>query len=179
MRYWLLALNEDEFTEQQAYEVEAVEPSPALPDGAADGDEVALAGPAGVFALGEVEGPAVAYRRRLEEPATTVETVRAYGSAEADDQIHGATEGGWTELNPDAWEELVRTLPTPERRSDWLVTLSMPIEAVDKAEAVRQFWSYIRSLGPKELPTFVSPYGRELEGTSFLLGIEHEQDPEE
>ena len=80
---------------------------------------------------------------------------------------------------PDDWEDLVRTLPTPERRSDWLVTLSMPIEAVDKAEAVRQFWSYIRSLGPKELPTFVSPYGRELEGTSFLLGVEHEQDPEE
>jgi len=118
-----------------------------------------------VFALGEVDGPAVAYRRRLEEPAKTVE------SAESEE--------GWTELNPDAWEDLVRTLPTPELRSDWLVTLSMPIEAVDKAEAVRQFWSYIRSLGPKELPTFVAPYGRELEGTSFLLGVEHEQDPEE
>jgi hypothetical protein len=164
MRYWLLALNEDEYTEQQAYEVEAVE-LPARPEGAADGDEVALAGPDGVFALGEVDGPAVAYRRRLEEPAKTVES--------------SAAEEGWTELNPDVWEDLVRALPTPERRSDWLVTLSMPIEAVDKAEAVRQFWSYIRSLGPKELPTFVAPYGRELEGTSFLLGVEHEQDPEE
>jgi hypothetical protein len=165
MRYWLLALNDDEFTEQQAYEVEAIEVAAALPEGAADGDEVALAGPEGVFALGELDGPAVAYRRRLEEPAKTVES-----SAAAE---------GWTELNPDDWEDLVRTLPTPERRSDWLVTLSMPIEAVDKAEAVRQFWSYIRSLGPKELPTFVAPYGRELEGTSFLLGVEHEQDPEE
>jgi hypothetical protein len=164
MRYWLLALNEDEYTEQQAYEVEDFEPA-SRPERVSDGDEVALAGPEGVFALGEVDGPAVAYRRRLEEPAKTVE------SAEAPD--------GWTELNPDAWEDLVRTLPTPERRSDWLVTLSMPIEAVDKAEAVRQFWSYIRSLGPKELPTFVAPYGRELEGTSFLLGVEHEQDPEE
>jgi hypothetical protein len=164
MRYWLLALNEDEYTEQQAYEVEAVE-LPARPEGAADGDEVALAGPDGVFALGEVDGSAVAYRRRLEEPAKTVES--------------SAAEAGWTELNPDVWEDLVRALPTPERRSDWLVTLSMPIEAVDKAEAVRQFWSYIRSLGPKELPTFVAPYGRELEGTSFLLGVEHEQDPEE
>jgi hypothetical protein len=164
MRYWLLALNEDEYTEQQAYEVEAVEPA-ARPEGAADGDEVALAGPDGVFALGEVDGAAVAYRRRLEEPAKTVESADV--------------EEGWTELNPESWEDLVRALPTPERRSDWLVTLSMPIEAVDKAEAVRQFWSYIRSLGPKELPTFVSPYGRELEGTSFLLGVEHEQDPEE
>jgi hypothetical protein len=165
MRYWLLALDDDEYTEQQAYEVEAVEPARALPRGAADGDEVALAGPEGVFALGQIDGPAVAYRRRLVEPAPTAE------SAEAAE--------GWTELKPDVWEALVRTLPTPDRRSDWLVTLSLPIEAVDKAEAVRQFWSYIRSLGPKELPTFVAPYGRELEGTSFLLGVEHEQDPEE
>lgn len=175
MRYWLLALNDDEFTEQQAYEVEAVEPARALPERAADGDEVALAGPEGVFALGEVDGPAVVYRRRLVEPAQPREDVRVHGSggyAETADE-------GWTELDPDSWEALVRALPTPERRSDWLVTLSMPIEAVDKAEAVRQFWSYIRSLGPKELPTFVSPYGRELEGTSFLLGVEHEQDPEE
>ncbi|MFG3339587.1 hypothetical protein [Glycomyces sp. NPDC048151] len=164
MRYWLLALNEDEYTEQQAYEVEAVE-SAGRPEGVADGDEVALAGPEGVFALGVASGAGIAYRRRLEEPAKTVESADV--------------EEGWTELNPEAWEDLVRTLPTPERRSDWLVTLSMPIEAVDKAEAVRQFWSYIRSLGPKELPTFVAPYGRELEGTSFLLGVEHEQDPEE
>ncbi|HEX2145225.1 MAG TPA: hypothetical protein VHG10_12020 [Glycomyces sp.] len=172
MRYWLLALDEDEYTDQQAYEIESVEPDAALPERTADGDEVALAGPEGVYALGEVKGGAVVYRRRLREPAKTVETVRVY------DAENEAAEG-WTELYPDAWEHLVRTLPTPERRSDWLVTLSMPIEAVDKAEAVRQFWSYIRSLGPKELPTFVSPYGRELEGTSFLLGVEHEQDPEE
>lgn len=174
MRYWLLALQDDEYTEQQAYEVDAVAPSADLPEGAEDGDEVAMAGPEGVFALGEVvggtaEGGAVAYRRRLEEPSQTAETVKVY----ADETL------GWTALNPESWEALVRSLPTPERRSDWLVTLSMPIEAVDKAEAVRQFWSYIRSLGPKELPTFVSPYGRELEGTSFLLGVEHEQDPEE
>ncbi|MQM25069.1 hypothetical protein [Glycomyces albidus] len=165
MRYWLLVLNEDEYAEQQAYEVEAVEPSGAVPEGAGDGDEVALAGPEGVFALGEFDGSAIAYRRRLEEPEKTAESA--------------AAGEGWTSLTPDAWEDLVRALPTPERRRDWLVTLSMPIEAVDKAEAVRQFWSYIRSLGPKELPTFVAPYGREIEGTAFLLGAEHEQDPEE
>ena len=175
MRYWLLALNEDEFTEQQAYEVEAVEPARALPEAAADGDEVALAGPGGVYALGEVAGRAVAYRRRLKGPVATAVTLRVYGTAgDAESET-----GTWHELMPDAWADLVRALPAPERRRDWLVTLSMPIEAVDKAEAVRQFWTYIRSLGPKELPTFVSPYGRELEGTSFLLGVEHEQDPEE
>lgn len=187
MRYWLLALNDDEFTEQQAYEIEAIEPAAALPAGAGDGDEVALAGAEGVFALGTVADKAVAYRRRLEEPVKTAATVSLDSaslnssaplndSSRSDDAAEGA---GWTALDPEAWEELIGTLPTPERRSDWLVTLSMPIEAVDKAEAVRQFWSYIKALGPKELPTFVSPYGRELEGTSFLLGVEHEQDPEE
>jgi len=172
MRYWLLALDDDEYTEQLAYEVDAVEPTASLPENASGGDEVALAGPEGVFALGEVDGSTVVYRRRLVEPSKTAETVQIYGT-------EGVAPKAWTELYPDSWEDLVRTLPTPERRSDWLVTLSMPIEAVDKAEAVRQFWSYIRSLGPKELPTFVAPYGKELEGTSFLLGVDHEQDPEE
>ena len=162
MRYWLLVLNEDDFTEQQAYEADSVEPAAGVPAAAQDGDEVALAGPEGVYALGEIEGDAVAYRRRLSELTEAEEA-----------------EEGWAELNPDAWERLVRSLPAAERKRDWLVSLSIPVEASDRAEAVRQFWSYARTLGPTELPTFVAPYGRELEGTAFLLGVEHEQDPEE
>ncbi|THV42832.1 hypothetical protein [Glycomyces buryatensis] len=162
MRYWLLALNEDDFTEQQAYEVDSVEAAGSLPAGLAEGDEIALAGPRGVFALGRFDGTAVVYRRRLESPVESDELSE-----------------GWSEYLPDAWEALMRAMPVPERKGDWMVSLSMPIEASDRAEAVRQFWSYARSLGPAELPTFVAPYGRELEGTSFLLGEEHEQDPEE
>lgn len=163
MRYWLLVLDEDGFTEQQAYEVDSVESAAGPPAEAADGDEVALAGPGGVFALGELSGDSVTYRRRLEKFHETAE----------------AQEEGWRALDPESWEALVRTLPQPERRSDWLVSLTIPVEAADRAEAVRQFWSYIRTLGPSELPTFVAPYGSELEGVSFLLGTEHEQDPEE
>ncbi len=163
MRYWLLVLNEDDFTEQQAYEVDTLDPAEGPPGEAADGDEVALAGPGGVFALGAVSDASVAYRRRLEKLHETAE----------------AAAEGWSALDPEAWEALVRALPRPERRSDWLVSLTIPVEAADRAEAVRQFWSYIRSLGPAELPTFVAPYGSELEGVSFLLGSEHEQDPEE
>ncbi|WP_026922502.1 hypothetical protein [Glycomyces arizonensis] len=170
MRYWLLVLNEDDFTEQQAYEADSVKPVADVPAGAADGDEVALAGPGGVFALGEVDGGAVAYRRRFDEPSAPAVF------AEAAD---GSAEEGWSALDPQAWEVLVGALPTAERRSDWLVALSIPVEAADRAEAVRLFWSYVRSLGPTELPTFVAPYGREIEGTAFLLGAEHEQDPED
>lgn len=168
MRYWLLLLNEDDFTEQQAYEVDSVKPVAGVPAEAGEGDEVALAGPGGVFALGAVEGEAVAYRRRLEEPSEAAAAVA--GVTDAED---------WRSLGPQEWEELLGLLPTAERRSDWLVTLALPVEAVDRAEAVRLFWSYVRSLGPTELPTFVARYGHEIDGTAFLLGAEHEQDPEE
>ena len=163
MRYWLLVLSEDDFTDQQTYEVEAVEPAAGPPAGAADGDEVALAGPEGVFALGELSGASVVYRRRFEKLHETA----------------AAASEGWSELDVQSWEELVRALPASERRSDWLVSLTIPVEASDRAEAVRRFWSYVRSLGPEELPVFVAPYRRELEGVSFLLGSVHEEDPEE
>ncbi len=170
MRYWLLLLNEDDFTEQQAYEVDSVKPVAGVPADAGDGDEVAMAGPGGVFALGAVEGEAIAYRRRFEEPSEAASVAAG---------VVDEAEEGWRPLDPQQWEELVGVLPTAERRSDWLVTLSLPVEAVDRAEAVRQFWSYVRSLGPTELPTFVARYGQEIDGTAFLLGAEHEQDPEE
>src|SRR5690606_41993882 len=105
MRYWLLVLHEDDFAEQQAYEVDSVEPLGGVPAEAADGDEVALAGPGGVFALGAVEDGRVAYRRRLEEPS----------------EVEGAAEDapeGWRPLDPAAWESLIGSLPTAERRSD-------------------------------------------------------------
>ena len=66
---------------------------------------------------------------------------------------------------------------TPKR--DWLVSVAMPIEAAGPADAVRQFWSYVRDLGPAELPAFVWPSGRELAMQAFLLGAEANQDPEE
>lgn len=165
MRYWLLVLNEDAFTEQQAWEADSIQPAAGRPAEASDGDEVAVAGPDGIFALGEIAGDAVAYRRRLDSVT------------EVDGESAGDT--GWRGLEPKAWESLVRDVPVSERRSDWLVSLSIPVEAADRAEAVRRFWSYARSLGPTELPTFVAPYGREIDGTSFLLGTEHEQDPED
>jgi hypothetical protein len=57
--------------------------------------------------------------------------------------------------------------------------VALPIEATNQAEAVRQFWSYVRELGPAELPTFVWPSGDELAMQAFVLGAEANQDPEE
>jgi hypothetical protein len=67
----------------------------------------------------------------------------------------------------------------PRRSQVWMVSLDLPIEAPTAAEAVRRFWSYVRELGPQELPTYVSPAGDELALQAFVLGEEANQDPEE
>jgi hypothetical protein len=66
----------------------------------------------------------------------------------------------------------------PGRDRVWLVSLDLPIEAPTPAEAVRRFWSYVRELGPVELPTYVAPAGDELAMQAFVLGEEADQDPE-
>ncbi|GAA2376444.1 hypothetical protein [Dactylosporangium salmoneum] len=61
----------------------------------------------------------------------------------------------------------------------WLVSVDLPIEATSPGEAVRAFWSYVRELGPAELPAFVWPAGDELAMQAYVLGAEANQDPEE
>ena len=64
-------------------------------------------------------------------------------------------------------------------RADWLVSVSIPVEAHSPAEAVREFWTYVAELGPRELPAFVSPAGDELAMQAYVLGVEAKLDPEE
>jgi hypothetical protein len=64
-------------------------------------------------------------------------------------------------------------------RRSWLVNVSLPVEASTAPEAVRAFWSYVRDLGPTQLPAFVSPSGDELAMQVYVLGEEANQDPEE
>src|SRR5262249_47516780 len=54
--------------------------------------------------------------------------------------ITGTTEGGLSQLPP-----------------EWMVSVSLPIEAETRADAVRAFWAYVQSLGPAHLPAFVWP----------------------
>ncbi|GIF70668.1 hypothetical protein Asi02nite_01860 [Asanoa siamensis] len=71
-----------------------------------------------------------------------------------------------------------RVAPAVDNRT-WLVSLDLPIEAPNAAEAVRLFWSYVMELGPRELPTYVAPSDDELAMQAFVLGEEANQDPEE
>ena len=61
----------------------------------------------------------------------------------------------------------------------WLVSLALPIEASSAVEAVREFWSYVTSLGPEELPAFVSPAADELAMRAYVMDREAALDPEE
>lgn len=88
-------------------------------------------------------------------------------------------DGPVTPIDHDLYTELAAQVGPAPRRQDWLVSLHLPIEATSSAEAVRLFWSYLQELGPRELPTFVSPSGDELAMRAFVLGVEANQDPEE
>jgi hypothetical protein len=61
----------------------------------------------------------------------------------------------------------------------WLVGVDLPVEAESPAEAVRRYWSYLRDLGPGELPAFVAPIEDELAMQAYLLGEQAALDPED
>jgi len=85
-----------------------------------------------------------------------------------------------TPVDAAAFQRVVgRFAAAAQPRRTWLVSLDLPIEAASPAEAVRQFWTYVMDLGPRELPAFVSPSGDELAMQAFVLGAAANLDPEE
>jgi hypothetical protein len=65
------------------------------------------------------------------------------------------------------------------RQRTWLVSVGLPIEAATPAQAVAEFWAYLRELGPDELPAFVSPVEDELAMEVYVGGQPHDLDPED
>lgn len=59
------------------------------------------------------------------------------------------------------------------------MSVDLPIEAATPAEAVGQFWAYLRELGPEELPAFVAPTDDELAMQAYVAGEPHDLDPED
>lgn len=128
------------------------------------GDEVLLVADEQVVALARVEKAdgelALAYlRRAFDEPVPV---------ALSEGPVDEAT-----------FRRFAERLGAPADRKPWLVSVAMPIEAANPAEAVRQFWSNVLEMGPAELPTYVWPSGDELALQAFVLGVEANQDPEE
>ncbi|GAA2699208.1 hypothetical protein ACFY2R_14810 [Micromonospora olivasterospora] len=151
------------------------------------GDRVAVLveEPLRLVALGRVARPTAERREDPDDPQSDPAPgalVVTYIRRAFDDPVPAeglALQGPVSALPADAYGELAERLgPPPERRS-WLVSVDIPVEAATRAEAVRLFWSYVRDLGPRELPAFVWPAGDELAMQAYVLGAEANQDPEE
>ena len=173
-RYWLVVVPGERYAEERLYAHETVELAPAGPAAAArPGDDVALIAGDALIALGRVVGGEggrllVRYTRRLFDDPVAV----------APNGPGTAVEPG--ELSGPAYQRLVapagRADPEPAR---WLVSIALPIEAGSAGEAVREFWTYVEKLGPRELPAYVWPRGDELAMQAFVLGAVTNLDPEE
>jgi hypothetical protein len=172
MAHWAVVLSDERYEAERLFHHDTLELTGAADDPGvrpAPGDEVLIVArrpePA-VVGLGRVAGPVtVAYTRRcFDDPQPAGEL--ALGSPVSP-------------VEPAAYRALAdRVAPAPDVRT-WLVSVDLPIEADTPAEAVRQFWSYVRELGPRELPTFVSPADDELAMQAYVLGEQANLDPED
>ncbi|MEV1287131.1 hypothetical protein [Micromonospora sp. NPDC049679] len=137
-----------------------------------------------VVALGRVaagydgrEGPDAGEPRPDDGSLVVTYTCRAFDEPAPAGDLR--LDGSLTRLDPAIYRTFAGRLAPTTDKTTWLVSLDLPIEAPSPAEAVRLFWSYVMELGPRELPTFVSPAGDELAMQAFVLGEEANQDPEE
>ncbi|MGW4465549.1 hypothetical protein [Micromonospora sp. NPDC004704] len=185
MNAWAVVISDERYEAERLYHHDSVEftglEGPHRP---VNGDPVLVLRDGGsplLVALGRVtpygveqdrdpdgEGPGalvVTYTRRVFDAPT---------------EVHQLTlDGLLTPVDPATYRTLADLVGPPRDRRTWLVSLDLPIEAASPAEAVGIFWSYVRDLGPQELPAFVSPAGNELAMQAFVLGVEANQDPEE
>jgi hypothetical protein len=169
-RHWVAVVPADRFEAERAYAHDAFRLDPLAPTPRpAIGDRVALVAatdPPVLFGLGLVVDDEVRYTHRcFDEPSA-----------------RGATYGpGLTEISAGEFDDLAEGAGQriDADRSEWFVTVALPIEAASRAEAVREFWTYVEKLGPTELPAFVWPRGDELAMQAYLLGERVNLDPEE
>ena len=165
MAYRTVVVSAEQYAQERLYAQDTLDAPGTDP-----GDEVVLVAavdPPVIFGLGRaVEGARVKYTHRI-----------------LDDQLpaDGLERGG--PLDAATFEAVAGKVGAHHRvdadKRVWMVSLDLPIEAQTPGEAVRSFWSYVRELGPRELPTFVSPAGDELAMQAFVLGEEANLDPEE
>ena len=174
MRDWSVPVPEARYREERLYRRDRM----ALPGvlGPAPGDRLVLVAdlrPALVFGWGRaVNTPAgrldVVYTRRLFDDPVPGDDLRIPGD--------GLRVGP---LGAQHLAKLKSAAGVPASVTSWLVSIDLPIEAETRGEAVRQFWSYVRELGPRELPTFVAPLRDELAMQAYVLGEQANLDPEE
>jgi hypothetical protein len=174
MAHWAVIIPADRWATERLFQNDtlrvAVAPGPAV------GDEVLLV-------AGGDEPRAVALGLVQDRPGggdlLVAYTRRAFDEPVPVDDLKLGPDESVAAVDPAVFRTLAARLGGDHDRQAWLVSVALPIEAINPAEAVRQFWSHVRELGPAELPTYVSPSGDELAMQAFVLGAEANQDPEE
>ncbi|WP_203815095.1 hypothetical protein [Paractinoplanes ferrugineus] len=147
---------------------------------------LAVAGAAGAVAPDEevllvADGHVVALCRAAKTDGDDLVLTYLRRQFDAPVPAEGVGGAGPVEVDPEFFRRLVSQLSGANAAGlpSWLVSVALPIEAGSPADAVRQFWSHVRELGPAELPAYVWPSGDELAMLAFVLGAEANQDPEE
>jgi hypothetical protein len=209
MRCWAATVSEDRFAGERLYAFATLTLPEANPtDGdKADAQQANGERADGERADGERVGDAVALivagraprlfgLGRVREPrAAGSDLVVSYTHRQFDqpipvgDLLPGTSRRGLTELDPDLYASLAnrasaggsagRASAGRGEATEWFVSVALPIEATSRAEAVREFWTHVAKLGPRELPAYVWPQGDELAMQAFVLGEEANLDPEE
>jgi hypothetical protein len=176
MAQWAVIIPADRWATERLFHHDTVTVGSAAPEVRPD-DEVLLVADGGVVALARAakakgDGLVLAYvRRAFDEPVAAGEL-----------GLDPAGAAGVVAVEPGTFRRVAAGIGSgaaPRERKNWLVSVALPIEAETPAEAVRQFWSHVLTLGPVELPTYVWPSGDELAMQAFVLGEEANQDPEE
>jgi hypothetical protein len=171
MRHWVGIVSEEQFASERLYARDTV----AVPAGRhapQPGDPVVLVAGRRIIGHGLVEGP------------TGEGTVLVrYSERSFDDPVPATglpVTPGWQSVTAAEHSRLAGLAGVQAgSRSVWFVSVALPIEAASRAEAVREFWTYLEKLGPRELPAYVWPLGDELAMQAFVLGAVTNLDPEE
>ena len=171
MRHWVGVVSDEQFVTERLYARETI----AVPAGRhapQPGDAVVLVAGDRLFGRGLVEGPTgdgtvlVRYQERIFDDPVAAPGLPATP--------------GWHPVEADEHTRLVGLTGARAGSSAvWFVSVALPIEAISRAEAVREFWPYLEKLGPRELPAYVWPLGDELAMLAFVLGAVTNLDAEE
>jgi hypothetical protein len=180
MRCWAGVVDEDAYARERLYARETIELSPAAVSGGTE--EPAAGDPVLLVAAGETPVLFGLGRIRLAY-ATAVSVAYSHRIFDDPQPVDLALPVGLHPVPPDDFERVAAGVNADRRtdadRSEWFVSVVLPIEASTRAEAVREFWTYVDKLGPRELPAFVWPQGNELALQAFVLGAETSLDPED
>ena len=184
MAHWAVIIPAERWATERLFENDTLTvapgpgPRPALgPEpGPVAGDEVLL-----VAGGDEPRAVALGLLRNVDSDGTLLMAYarRAFDEPVPVDDLKLGSDEPVAAVEPEVFRALAARLGGARDRRTWLVSVALPIEATSPAEAVRQFWSHVRELGPAELPTYVWPSEDELAMQAFVLGAEANQDPEE